>query len=85
LLELRPALLDAQAAKSESKRAGRKYDRWKTAIFGRLESDVDNSSTEPRTVTATDLFLAGAVLDGGATGGYAFLPVSTFLLRKNYG
>jgi len=26
-------------------------------------------------VTATDLFLAGAVMDGGATGGYAFFPV----------
>jgi len=25
-------------------------------------------------VTATDLFLAGAVLDGGATGGYALSP-----------
>jgi len=30
---------------------------------GRLKSDVDNSSSEPSTVTATDLFLAGAVLD----------------------
>ena len=41
---------------------------------GRLKSDVANCSTEPSTVTATDLFLAGAVLDGGATGGYAFFP-----------
>jgi len=73
-LELRPALLDARASKSDGKKAGRKYDHWKDAIFGRLRSDVDNCSTEPRTVTATDLFLAGAVLDGGATGGYAFEP-----------
>jgi len=42
---------------------------------GRLRSDVDNCSSEPRTVTATDLFLAGAVMDGGATGGYALFPV----------
>ena len=30
---------------------------------GRLKSDVDSSSTELSTVTATDLFLAGAVMN----------------------
>ena len=43
---------------------------------GRLKSDVDNSSTEPRSMTDAPEGTTGVELDGGATGGYALPPVN---------